>query len=257
MRLSKFTLIAAAIGMAGMSCVAQAQSNYDFAYQSSDPRILAFDDGGQTRLQLPEGVLLPTVLAIRNQGEVLVPLRRDGPYLVTQGVYTRLVLKWGNAREVNIQYTGHAALSTRNGPAVAYGAAPPEAVYSPAPRPVPAMARADDIPAPQIAGIAEFQQAFAPATPVEAPVSGFDFLPSDNTISGTIRRWARDTGYELVWELPVALDPVIRKTGSLKVTTMKDALEAVLAGLRLKGYPVNARMYSDRVIHFTVAGQSY
>lgn len=268
------TLGALAITATGLA----AQTRYDFDYQSSDPRVLAFDDGVNTRIQLPEGVYLPTVLAVKTQGEVLVSLKRDGPYLVTDGVFTRLMLKWGNAHQVSIQYVGRVALQSRRGEAVAFSSAQPEAVYAQAARPVSALAttvvaRSGSVPSPQVSGVQEAlavavevtkPPALTPSAPVapvavlaEAPVGGFDFLPSDGTISGAIRRWAIETNYELVWDLPPELDPAIRRVGALRADNMKDALEAVLKGLRAKGYPVDARLYSDRVIHFVaVTGQA-
>ncbi len=250
MQPSKFLLAIAAT--VGVSCSVAAQSRYDFSYTSSDPRILAFDDGGQTRIQLPEGVLLPTVVATQTQGDTLVPLRREGPYLVGTGVFQRITLRWGNAHQVSIQYTGNAGLGERNGPAAAYGSAPPQAVYSSAARPVAVVqtaARTATAPAVVAAAV-------PPLTVAEPQAASFDFLTSDRTISGSIRRWAKTAGYELVWELPEELDPVIRRPSGLRgVTAMNAALELVQTGLRAKGYAVDVRLYSDRVIHFTLAGQ--
>jgi hypothetical protein len=96
---------------------AQAQARYDFAYQSSDPRVLVFDDGRDTRIQLPAGVIMPTIVGIQTQGEVLVPPEVQSPYILARGVFQRVVLRWGNGQQIQVQYLGRTALAERNGPA--------------------------------------------------------------------------------------------------------------------------------------------
>jgi outer membrane protein OmpA-like peptidoglycan-associated protein len=90
-----------------------------------------------------------------------------------------------------------------------------------------------------------------PATPADGPTppASFDVLPSDQDIAGTLRRWARASGYELVWEV----DWVAPVNGQAHVdaSTFIDAVRQVSAGLRSQGYPLRAQLYSDRVVRFS------
>ncbi|CAN7626034.1 TrbG/VirB9 family P-type conjugative transfer protein [Acidovorax delafieldii] len=87
----------------------------------------------------------------------------------------------------------------------------------------------------------------------EAPASGFTFLPADQTIGGAVRRWSAETGYQVVWELPRDADPAITGNGRLRATNMREAMEMVSSGLRLKGYPIEITIYRNRVIKISPA----
>ncbi|MEP6505616.1 MAG: TcpQ domain-containing protein, partial [Betaproteobacteria bacterium] len=79
----------------------------------------------------------------------------------------------------------------------------------------------------------------------------FDVRVADRDIAATLRRWARTSGYEIVWDVRWAA-PV---NGAMRVdaSTFLDAVRQVVAGLRAQGYPVQAQAYSDRVVRFTAA----
>lgn len=88
-----------------------------------------------------------------------------------------------------------------------------------------------------------------PGRGVEAPADGFAMSPSDGTISGALRRWAQATGYQVVWEVPRESDPAIRGVGRLNASSIKEAMEALMTGLRDKGYHVDMAIYAaNRVI---------
>jgi hypothetical protein len=253
MILTVFALLAAA-----MAAPASAQSRSDFAYQTSDPRVLVFDDGKATRIQLPAGVMQPTVLGIKAQGEVLLPVQQQLPYLASEGVYQQLVLRWGNGQQVTVQYTGTYALDERKGSAVAYGAAAPQQTYAVAARPIQAGTLANMQAGLQQVSMAVTPTRPAPYTPPVQPIQPvqptaplFDFRVSDGSMSGTVRRWAEKEAYELVWDLPVDLDPAIARAATLAgAGTLTQALELLIKGMQAKGYPVTAHIYTDRVIHF-------
>jgi outer membrane protein OmpA-like peptidoglycan-associated protein len=90
-----------------------------------------------------------------------------------------------------------------------------------------------------------------PADAVEAAsaMPAFDVLASDHDIAATLRRWARASGYELVWEL----DWVAPVSGQAHIdaSSFVDAVRQVSAGLRAQGYPLRAQVYSDRVVRFS------
>jgi hypothetical protein len=81
------------------------------------------------------------------------------------------------------------------------------------------------------------------------PPGSFDVLPSDHDIAGTLRRWARASGYEFVWDVDW-IAPV-NGPAHLAATNFLDAVRQVAAGLRAQGYPLRAQAFSDRVVRFS------
>jgi outer membrane protein OmpA-like peptidoglycan-associated protein len=89
----------------------------------------------------------------------------------------------------------------------------------------------------------------AEAADAASATPAFDVLPSDHDIAATLRRWARASGYELVWEL----DWVAPVSGQAHIdaSSFVDAVRQVSAGLRAQGYPLRAQVFSDRVVRFS------
>lgn len=240
---------------------------FDFAYEATDPQVLAFDDGRSTRLQLPAGAVLPTVIGEKTSGDVLVALQRQGPYLVIPDVFYRIRLLWGNGYEVQIQYKGqsqHAQKDVRAGPAVAFSGAAPKAVFGSAERPMSEAAVRQVVATAQTALVPPPSERTRRPEPAqvdavewpERPATGFDFRVEDKTIGGAVARWADQTGYDLVWDLPAEMDPEINAAGRLKANTIKDAIAQLQRGLYRKGYPCNVVVYSNRVIKFSPVAAS-
>lgn len=86
---------------------------------------------------------------------------------------------------------------------------------------------------------------------VEADPLKFDFRASDRTISNTLRRWGQSAKYEVVWNAPASDDAAVNGATVLSATSMKQAVEMVVASMRRKGYQINATIYSNRVIVFS------
>lgn len=86
---------------------------------------------------------------------------------------------------------------------------------------------------------------------VEVPEGGFQFRVTDRTVSSTLRRWAAETGHQLLWEVPTAYDARITGNATMHADGMKDAVEKVLLSMQRKGYPIQATIYSNRVIRVT------
>lgn len=135
MKITLPTLLALLLATAGIQ-TAHAQTRYDFGYRISDDRIQIFDDGQHTRIVLPEGTLTPTVVAVQPSGEVLLMPSRDGTNLVFGGIYTHLIIRWSNGREVVANYQGEHQVQVRNGKPAAFGAVQPVAGYGTPPPPV-------------------------------------------------------------------------------------------------------------------------
>jgi hypothetical protein len=76
----------------------------------------------------------------------------------------------------------------------------------------------------------------------------FDITPADRDISVSLRRWARTSGYDIAWDVDW-LAPI---NGELRVEapSFVEAVHQVVAGLRARGYPVQARVDADHVVRF-------
>jgi hypothetical protein len=77
----------------------------------------------------------------------------------------------------------------------------------------------------------------------------FDITLADRDIAVSLRRWARGSGYDVAWEV-AWVAPI---DGALRVhaASFLDAVAQVVAGLRARGYPVQARADADHVVRFT------
>ncbi len=86
-------------------------------------------------------------------------------------------------------------------------------------------------------------------TPNGEVSAAFDITLADRDIAVSLRRWARASGYDVVWDVGWVA-PV---NGALRVdaTSFLDAVKQVVTGLRAQGYPVQAQAYADHVVRFT------
>ena len=77
----------------------------------------------------------------------------------------------------------------------------------------------------------------------------FDITPADRDIAVSLRRWARGSGYDLVWDV----DWVAPVNGAMRIEAASfiEAVGQVVAGLRAQGYPVRAQATGDRVVRFS------
>ena len=106
--------------------------------------------------------------------------------------------------------------------------------------------------APVHASSLRWRTGFADRAPGTASFAGdapFDIRVADRDIATALRRWAHDSGYEIVWDVRWTA-PV---NGAMRVEgpSFLDAVSQVVAGLRTQGYPVQAQAYSDRVVRFS------
>ncbi|MFL6696655.1 MAG: TcpQ domain-containing protein [Vitreoscilla sp.] len=88
-----------------------------------------------------------------------------------------------------------------------------------------------------------------PALASETASVPFDITLADRDIAVALRRWARASGYDVVWDL-AWVAPV---NGAMRVDapSFLDAVKQVVAGLRAQGYPVHAQAYTDHVVRFS------
>jgi hypothetical protein len=84
-----------------------------------------------------------------------------------------------------------------------------------------------------------------------APPPPFDITLADRDIAVSLRRWARTSGYDVVWD--VAWTAPISGAMRVEAPSFLDAVKQIVTGLRAQGYPVQAQSYSDRVVRFTAS----
>ena len=84
----------------------------------------------------------------------------------------------------------------------------------------------------------------APAAP-----ASFEIARDDGDIAVSLRRWARASGYALEWD--VGWRAPIDGDLQLHAASFPDAVQQVVAGLRARGYPVQALAAADHVIRFS------
>lgn len=95
------------------------------------------------------------------------------------------------------------------------------------------------------------------ATPAAAPIptvelTQYQLLPTDISLRGSVARWTKLEGWNLIWDLPPAMDPKIYSTTTFTAVSLPAALGVLLDGLRAKGYSnIGVNLYSDRVVEFT------
>ena len=89
------------------------------------------------------------------------------------------------------------------------------------------------------------------STTDRAASAPFDITPADRDIAVSLRRWARASGYDVVWDVGWVA-PV---NGALRIEapSFLDAVKQVVAGLRAQGYPVRAQAFTDHFVRFTAA----
>jgi hypothetical protein len=264
-RLSKIVLVTCM--SLGVQVPVWAQVQYDFAYKVTDERVQVFDDGRVTRIQIPEGTLVPTILATEPKGEVLLKVQRDTPYLVVDGLHSRLVMRWGNRREVVALYTGKHS-TQRLGQSAAFGSVQPHAQFGSVGKPQ-AVALQDQVPAlttesvmPAISAVASPRN--ASQTPGAQSTSGsaestqikpmaptlkrFALLETDKTIDGAFRRWAKEAGLNkaVVWRLPGKLP--LDVLGEFEAADAVSAMTKVAESFARSANPFVVEEYDNAIV---------
>ena len=83
----------------------------------------------------------------------------------------------------------------------------------------------------------------------QAEPAPFDITLADRDIAVSLRRWARASGYEVVWD--VGWTAPVDGATRIEAPSFLDAVKQVVAGLRAQGYPVQAQAFTDHVVRFT------
>ena len=246
-------------------------TKYDFDYRTTDQRVQVFDDGKVTRIQLPEGTPDPTIVAIEPKGEVLLKVSKEAPHLVVPGIYSRIVMRWGNRREVQAVYNGASAptpYAERTGAGASFGSVTPEVKFGAIAKPVEVtLAKATpaapvaDVPRtravvaePAVVAVAAVVAPAPVATPVAAnAVQGptlkrFAFQASDKTVDGAFSRWAEESklGKKVTWR--VARKPPLDALGDFEAENAVVAMTMVAASFENSRDPFVIEEYDNVIV---------
>jgi outer membrane protein OmpA-like peptidoglycan-associated protein len=74
----------------------------------------------------------------------------------------------------------------------------------------------------------------------------WDIKRADGTLSTTLKRWGRQAGYDVLWETSV--DAPLNDDAVIASSDFLGALKKTIDGVQKAGYPIRARVYSDRVV---------
>lgn len=268
-----------------LSVPAWAQNTrYDFDYRTTDQRVQVFDDGKVTRIQFPEGTPDPTIVAVEPKGEVLLKITKEAPHVIINGIYSRLVMRWGNRREVQAVYNGAGSVdvgSERSGSAASFGTLEPQVKYGSVAKPIvvahsqmaqQTAARGGDTPARTRAVVVEMPsalatpvavpvavkavavasvQAIAPVAPAAAITSGlkrFTFQVNDKTVEGAFTRWAEEAklGKKVTWR--VARKPPLDALGDFEAESAVVAMTMVAASFENSRNPFVVEEYDNVIV---------
>lgn len=291
----------AAVGLgAAFKNGAGAYAHYRFDWQlSGDPEIMpvqVFDDGERMWLQFaPEGAW-PAIFDVREAGWRPLAYRRDGPYMVLEGIYKQLELRGGHLRggirrpqhESYPEYdTGVAGAPTPVASTVAPGPAMPVpetqpvgAAETPAPVPVTAsnrLAEGAESGAASVPGLdtTPLQRSVVSSTeplppsgavpqvlvqgtvpPEPASAVYFSVSPADHTIRQALERWALSAGWMFAAE-HWAVDVDIPLVGQASFDAdFKSAVRALLAATEMGDRPLQPCFYSNHVLRVVPHAQS-
>lgn len=238
-----------------------AYARFDFHWQlSGDPEIMpvqVFDDGERMWLQfMPEGAW-PAVFDVGAGGWRPLAYRREGPYMVLEGVHGQLELRGGHLRG-GIRRARH-----ESGPAE--GGAQPT-VDRPRAMPVADSAAVGAAEAPraiaQAAGIRDAAAAVAgppdrvPGLNAETPAGSFTVSPADVTMRQALERWAAAAGWMFHaehWAVDVDIPLVGRASFE---TDFKSAVRELLAATEMGDRPLQPCFYSNHVLRIVPHAQA-
>ena len=272
MRLKKILPITCVLLALSVPSCAQ-NTKYDFDYRTTDQRVQVFDDGKVTRIQLPEGTPDPTIVAIEPKGEVLLKVSKEAPHFVVPGIYSRIVMRWGNRREVQAVYNGASSptpYTERTGAGASFGSVTPEAKFGAIAKPVevqltkaaPAMPAAD-VPrtraavaeqAALVAAVAKVAATVLVAAPVVSPavhvptLKRFAFHANDKTVDGAFSRWAEESklGKKVTWR--VARKPPLDALGDFEAENAVVAMTMVAASFENSRNPFVVEEYDNVIV---------
>jgi len=237
---------------------------FDFAWRLSGDRQTAplqvFDDGRATWLQFAPGQAVPAIFASASDGDVPLPYRREGPYIVLDGVWPALLLRGGSLQtRVERAAPRPAPVSAPAEPPLAVPV--PQAPAAAAPRPAEppgrppaslfaaAVARAAGLPAASAPGEAEA---------AGVPTSGrrYSVGPQDGNLRLALARWASETGWTFQAE-HWAVDVDIPIVGMAEFQgSFQQAVQQLVGSTELSERPLQPCFYANKVLRIVPYARS-
>lgn len=218
-----------------------------------DPQVMplqVFDDGMRTWLQFPPEGAWPAVFEEGHAGWRALGYRREGPYMVLDGVFDRLVLRGGHL-QASVRRAGVAAAPVPAAGIAATVVAPVESVSTGI---GPAVSGAEPVEALHVPGLSE-----RPMT-MEAAASGPDSQvysvgPADLTVRQALQRWAGNAGWTFTpehWSVDVDI-PLVGHASF--AADFRSAVREMLAATEMGDRPVQPCFYSNRVLRVVPSSQ--
>ncbi|MDX3896079.1 MAG: TcpQ domain-containing protein [Pusillimonas sp.] len=230
-----------------------AMSSYDFSWRLSGDRragpLQVFDDGRSTWLQFMPDQALPAIFARSGQGDELLDYRRQGPYVVLDGVWPLLVLKAG-LLESRVERI--AAQDPDQGSGMGATLADPVEMSASAGGAADELQLA--IPLPVSTPPAGAAGTAAPEPFFAAPV--FQVSPQDGNLRLALGRWAASSGWTFEAE-HWAVDVDVPIVGSAAFDLEFDqAVQQLLASTELSDRPLQPCFYANKVLRVVPYAQS-
>lgn len=92
--------------------------------------------------------------------------------------------------------------------------------------------------------------AAAPALPAAPAVSEWRIEPSDRTVKDAMARWAKEAGWQFIWDVPT--DYAVDASATVR-GTLEDALHAVVQALQRSQVPIQVILYKGNKVLRVVA----
>ncbi|WP_158618430.1 TcpQ domain-containing protein [Candidimonas sp. SYP-B2681] len=261
--------------------VASSSVHFSFAWRLSGDRGVAplqvFDDGRRTWLQFLPEQPLPAVFEHTSAGDRPLSYKREGPYMVLQGIWPKLILRGGHLKTL-VEQLNNPAVDSTTVPAAAITAAQPAPLLEvPAPTDEAKIALFDSdasmgssrevaIPsatAPGKAGAPALEAPSAssltsPSFELSIPDSSsqnYAVSPQDLNLRSALTRWARSAGWTFEPE-HWAVDADIPIVGSATFEPgFKLAVQELVASTELADRPLQPCFYSNRVLRIVPYAQ--
>lgn len=244
-------------------------SHYSFAWRLSGDREVApiqvFDNGSKTWLQFASHRPLPAVFEHTAAGDRPLKYTREGPYMVLNGVWPRLILRGGQLQSRVERLTQASAEPAATIASLAPAAVslitplvPPPAVAQIAPSVIEPMAEQPLQPAlAPVPGPRDSSSAMAlPINGVaDEPPQRYAVSPKDLNLRSALARWAQSAGWTFEpehWAVDADIPIVASATFE---PGFKLAVQDLVASTELADRPLQPCFYSNRVLRIVPYAQ--
>lgn len=246
----------------GKGSQAAPMSQYSFAWRLSGDRAVAplqvFDNGRRTWLQFAPQQALPAVFEHSATGDRPLAYTREGPYMLLDGVWPKLVLRGGHLKSLVERVSEAApepvatlpeAATITSEPAAPVSALMPDTV-------LPEASTASTPVAPLAAKLtaASFEHGLETEGSAELP-QRYVVSPQDQNLRSALARWAQSAGWTFEPE-HWAVDADIPIVGSAAFEPgFKFAVQELMASTELADRPLQPCFYSNRVLRIVPYAQ--